>query len=319
MASAQETNFAFKRRTYPFGPNGTPLFFTDPIKNVNRLKNVYRTSVFLDEAVPSPALRDNLQPLQNAQQGIYTWIMLKADDSDLSNLYAMRVRSNQEIGTLHRNMLTYIEEMGQTLPFYASGELLLHEATKKIIFNMESSVFLNKVLTPLSISNSKQKEIQHERAVIVGERIRDVFSEYDVAFHIGKQLIETHKFLTHPDVIQLYRDTLTQVTPFDPMARPTHRMIRPGKYDAVNQPERAELPHFNQFVSNYLLRANNDDNSWNIVRTTKIAKPTNSKSIKRNTKKPAGTGTLQPKSTKKKPTKGGRRHKIKTRRNNRKK
>jgi hypothetical protein len=331
MAAAAPRNY-IRARSYAFTSDGTPVFFVKPYKNSELLTATYRDALFVDEQVVSPALRAGLPSLQAAPQGIYVWMMLKNDAMDQSNFYALRVRSNQELGTLHHNMLSYLLAMGQELDFYASGEMMIYHPTRKVLFNMESSVFLERVLQPLSIRNNmkrklpknnqfnleRQKQIQEERAAVVSNRIRGILPEYDVSFHMRKPFIDKHKFLTHPSVIQLYDEALTQVIPFDPTARKNHAAIDPDKlFIAQNFPNHTELPQYNAFYQSLEGDQKEEaDMPWKVTAVVPSTRVGNGS---------AGTGTFKPRTKKPAATRrggGGKRdrvHKMKTRRNNRKK
>ena len=76
--------------------------------------------------------------LTDAPDGIYTWIMYR--DGDGFEVYAGKIRSNQEVGTLHQNLHLCAEK---TIQF--AGEL--RKTGRSIDYNLQSGTYMARKFT----------------------------------------------------------------------------------------------------------------------------------------------------------------------------
>lgn len=169
--------------------------------------------------------------LANAKNGIYTWVATKDVMDGKLHLYAMRTRSSQEIGTLHTQILYYIQRLGEYHNnLHSSGEMEITingDETKHILFNFQSGMFLDNIVNkqiPGSIRKKgdervivdKHKQevyrLQAELAEQVGNKLEDIFPNSTIVFDMDTQLIEHTKFKTHPEMINKYTILLGKPT-----------------------------------------------------------------------------------------------------------
>jgi len=169
--------------------------------------------------------------LANAKNGIYTWVATKDVMDGKLHLYAMRTRSSQEIGTLHTQILYYIQRLGEyNNNLHSSGEMEITSngnERKHILFNFQSGMFLDDVVQkqlPGSIRKKgdervivdKHKQdvyrLQAELAEQVGHKLENIFPNSTIVFDMDTQLIEHTKFKTHPEMIKKYTILLGQPT-----------------------------------------------------------------------------------------------------------
>lgn len=184
-------------------------FFNYPIKNIRGFYEYFMSHLLTNEQ-----LRD--QP-----DGIYTWVMTTSHD-----LYAMRTQSSQEIGTLHANIIQYIELREQRAPDpLAAGELELttDPATgeRQVQFNFQSSFFVSEILKKQTKKRKlPENEFQRELAHEVSLRFQELFPDRTVTPVLGVELIEPTRFLSVPNVVNAYNRFLTRAN-----VLPKHRAL----------------------------------------------------------------------------------------------
>lgn len=222
MASLYEKRMKstrIKKRAPLFNQTGTPHFFYYPIKDVCGFYDYFMKRLVKNEQ------------LNNERDGVYTWIMTAPHE-----VYAMRTCSNQEIGTLHGNIIEYIREIEKGRPApVASGELQIttdsETGVKHVQFNFQSSFFVSEILKR-GAKQAQQTEEEFQRALVepVMARFQELFPQGEVTAVLGVDLIEPVRFLTSPSAIRAYERFLTRrsVLPEHRALTYTRSMINQG-------------------------------------------------------------------------------------------
>lgn len=145
------------------------------------------------------------EQLSTAPNGIYTWIL-----SESNNIYATKIESNQEIGTLHMNLIYFIERKEPSLIVVASGEFEITtdtESGQKIIaYNFKSGYFFKKILEKLRNTYYPQtnQEIQENLSKEVSKILEDKCSECKIIPKLDEDFIEYTKFISSKNIINRY-------------------------------------------------------------------------------------------------------------------
>lgn len=218
-----------KKRAPVYNTQEQLHFFYYPFKNIRGFYEYFMSHLLMNEQ-----LRD--QP-----DGIYTWVMTTSHD-----LYAMRTQSSQEIGTLHANIIQYIELREQRAPDpLAAGELQLatDPATgeRQVQFNFQSSFFVSEILKKQTKKRKlPENEFQSELAREVSLRFQELFPDRTVTPVLGVDLIEPTRFLSMPNVVNAYNRFLTRAN-----VLPEHRALSYSRSQAAHVKANASLNHRN--------------------------------------------------------------------------
>ena len=119
----------------------------------------------------------------DAPDGVYTWIIYTNEEGALE-VYAGKLRTNQETGTLHQNL-----HMCSARAIVFAGELVKKD--HEIIFNLQSGTYMAKKFTPF------------ERILTIETKTGKALSE---AIHTNKERSEQNKHI-HASNMAL-RDTI---------------------------------------------------------------------------------------------------------------
>lgn len=199
MSAIDPKKFRLKKRAHVIRNSENQRFYYYPIRDMACLAEYYMNHLIIDER------------LREAEQGIYTWVMV-----DPQRVYALRTYSNQEIGSLHDNIMAYIQFLEKRKPtLIASGEmeLSMDASTGRPLleFNFQSSLFVSNVLKK---ETKKRKQTENEVQADLSKQVRARFQElcpsHDIRPVLGKDLIEDTQFLTHPSRIELFERCLTR-------------------------------------------------------------------------------------------------------------
>lgn len=148
----------------------------------------------------------------DAPDGIYTWIQ-----SEISDIYATQIESNQEIGTLHMNLIHLIEKRDPSLIVNLSGEFEIKtdaESGNKIIsYNFQSGYFVDKILKELrkKYSNETNQQIQERLSTEFFKNLKSKCPECKIIPKLDEDFIENTKFISNEKVIKLYRNLYNNV------------------------------------------------------------------------------------------------------------
>jgi hypothetical protein len=111
--------------------------------NSNPYTRKLRKSMTKMNKVLIPRIRIN-DKIIDADAGIYTWIIKGIDNS---TLYATRIFTKQEIGTLHLDLDRQTSEMGDTRVIIGAGELKVSPGETPLIqFNLQSGTFTKDII-----------------------------------------------------------------------------------------------------------------------------------------------------------------------------
>lgn len=189
-------------------------FFNTPIRNIDCL-----VDYFIHQLITNESLCD-------AEDGIFTWVMVKPN-----KVYALRTYSNQEIGTLHRNLIEYVRVVeGRRPGLMVAGEMEIHTdvetGIRHLAFNFQSSLFVFEVLEKeMARTGISGDEIQQRLSTVMEKRFQSLCPNTVIHPSVGKDIIEHTQFLNQPERIQLYERCLTRRP-----SRPNHRKV---KYNRV--------------------------------------------------------------------------------------
>lgn len=160
--------------------------------------------------------------LCKAPYGIYTWIKTKDN-----NIYASQIESNQEIGTLHSNLIYFINKTkpnrNSRVKITLCGEMKIEmnkDGKKEIAYNFKSSVFFRKILPLLrkKYPNEKDEEIQERLSTEFREFLKEKFSKCknipenisenipEIIPKLDTHFIEHTKFISNNPTIERYNN-----------------------------------------------------------------------------------------------------------------
>jgi hypothetical protein len=166
-----------------------------------KLYNYFNKKIFKNEA------------LSDAPDGIYTWIQTKKNtETEYDDIYATQIESNQEIGTLHMNLIYLIEKINPSLIVDISGELEIKtdpESRNKIIsYNFKSGYFFKTILTMLRKKNPNKtnQQIQEELSSDFLKNLQSNCPNCEIIPKLDEDFIENTKFISNKKVINLYRN-----------------------------------------------------------------------------------------------------------------
>lgn len=211
--------------------------------------------MFMDEILTTEKL-DSQIPIED---GRYTWIIIESHPNDKNpddNFYAGRAISDQECGTLHKNLELYAgRDKGRPVTIYSAGEF--KKAGGKLVFNfLSGSYMLKKVMN----MNSAEEERFKRRAKEDFKRTFRALSDLKVMY-TSKDLFPLN--VVHPT---LKRN----------MERLRHFLPHNRANIHINEIENDGRP-----VSPILQNENNEIDLINRNKGSKVQKPTINKSRKK--------------------------------------
>lgn len=213
-----------KKRAPVYNTQDQLHFFYYPFKNI---RGFYE--YFMSHLLKNEQLRDE-------PDGIYTWVMTETRD-----LYAMRTRSSQEIGTLHGNIILYIELREQRKPApLAAGELQLITdpvtGEKQVKFNFQSSFFVAEILKKQTKKRKlPENEFQSELARDVSIRFKELFPDRTIMPVLGVDLIEPTRFLSLQNTINAYNRFLTRKNVLPEHRALTHSQLFQNSIQSIQE------------------------------------------------------------------------------------
>jgi hypothetical protein len=144
MEKEKKPYLAMKSRRPTRKPNGTEVIYKlseHPEKKPVAAAIAYFVSKFIyDDAFAA------------ADNGPYTWVLKRRADTGALMLVAGKTRSQQELGTLHNNLVTHSPEGA----IIAAGEFVKTGA--EVLFNLQSGSYMQAVFTKIkSIQGKKAK------------------------------------------------------------------------------------------------------------------------------------------------------------------
>lgn len=158
--------------------------------------------------------------------GLYTWIIKQKRNQN--TLFAARTRSQQELGTLHKNLDEFTPNEGAVI---AAGEF--QKSGSNIKFNLQSGSYMQTIFS--KIKDSRDQEIVRDRIVTdVIKTFKDV-GFINVEFNIytgpinrdkeiaGTPMINTESIMTTPENFALYSQYLNFGPPKKGGGRRTRR------------------------------------------------------------------------------------------------
>lgn len=153
---ADAAHFAIKKRRATRTATGRARTYRaskSEAKPMSAAINYFRRHILLNEAVA------------DAPDGPYTWIMKRGGGQ--LKLVAARVRTEQELGTLHNN-LDYFSGIGD---IEAAGEFL--KAGKEVLYNLQSGSYMSRRF-PKRNSAVQKRRTQESLQATAEERFREL-------------------------------------------------------------------------------------------------------------------------------------------------
>lgn len=205
------------KKIYTFFPVKTRRF----LHYINSSKNPIRM-IFTGKIKPEKRDKSNQyfdkkilknEQLCNAPDGIYTWIRTQSDD-----IYATQIESNQEIGTLHHNLIYFAKKRDSSVKnIIVSGEFEIttnkESRNKHISYNFKSGYFFKEILQKLvnkNLTNKQQNqqrdEIQKKLSDDVLQLLQSYCPDCEIEPKLNEDFIEYTKFITNNKVVNFYRN-----------------------------------------------------------------------------------------------------------------
>jgi hypothetical protein len=197
-------HFAIKKRRFSHYTNQTGkiirIKFTGKIKNEkqNERNNYFSNKIF-----------KNSKLCEQARDGIYTWISTTKGD-----IYATETESNQEIGTLHSNLIYFANKSNpEPVKIAVSGEFRIttKNGNTQIEYNFQSGIFFEKILGQLRTKFKKTEKqekqiklIQKNLSNAIYKKLKVYCPEWTVEENLNEDFIGNTKFISKTSVINRY-------------------------------------------------------------------------------------------------------------------
>lgn len=145
--------YVLKTRISTLDEMGNEILFVHPLKvDVDIINAYFREKIITNDGIAE------------ADDGIYTWIIIGTEDNQYINLYAAKTISRQEIGTLHKNIYDLMAEGSPMV--VAAGEF--EKTGDRIEFNLQSGTYMEPKVKGKSNENKhtitmKVKNIVHAK------------------------------------------------------------------------------------------------------------------------------------------------------------
>lgn len=171
MADEEKRNYPkliMKYKQPTITPNGKRITYNNRIYNNTTISlehekiNFFRNNILTNDEI----LR--------APSGFYTWIIRG------TNFYTSQTLSNQELGTLHKNLLDLTNYKDKN-PLFAAGELKIDNG--KFLFNLQSGLFDVTILKKYKTYNSKRNFVINTVVPHVIETLKSAgVNEHNIQF-----------------------------------------------------------------------------------------------------------------------------------------
>lgn len=215
--SMEKPYFATKKRRFSHynEENGSPM----RIKFLGYIKNPIIQQYFNDKIIKNNEenkLCNAPDGICNAPDGIYTWIRTTEND-----IYATQIESNQEIGTLHDNLIYFITKRDPGVKINVCGEIEIttkNDGKKEISFNFQSGTFFKKILPLLrrKYRNETDQQIQERLSVEIKGRLSELCPNSIITDKLDEDFIEYTKFKSKEETIKRYKNMYNNTIELEP-------------------------------------------------------------------------------------------------------